>query len=136
MHTVAKQEPLPEVKVIFYKDDDGSVPIIDWIDKQSAYAQDRIIDRLTKLRSFGHELRRPLAAPLRNGIYELRLRERKVRLRMLYFFYGGDMVIITGGLRKKTTETPDMEINRALEKKKKFENDPQTHSFYWEVDGE
>ena len=127
---------MPPVRVVFWKEDDGTVPMSDWLDQQSAVVQDRCIDRLKKLRSSGHELRRPLAAPLRSGIYELRVREQKVRIRMLYFFSGTEIVVATHGLKKKTSEVPQVEIDRALDKKKKFEANPEAHTFSWEPDNE
>ncbi|MFC1836947.1 type II toxin-antitoxin system RelE/ParE family toxin [Thermodesulfobacteriota bacterium] len=131
-----EDELLPPVRVVFYREDDGTVEMSDWLEQQSAYAQDRCIDRLKKLRSLGHELRRPLAAPLGNGIYELRVREKKVRLRMLYFFSGREIVVVTHGTKKKTAEVPQIEINRALDKRKKFQANPEAHTFNWEPDNE
>ncbi len=127
---------MPPVRVVFYREDDGTVTMADWLDQQSAFAQDRCIDRLKKLRGQGHELRRPLSAPLGDGIYELRVREKKVRLRMLYFFYGREIVVVSHGLKKKTGEVPPIDIHRALEKKKKFEANPEVHTFHWEPDNE
>jgi phage-related protein len=132
----AEDELLPPVRVIFYMDDDGTVIMTDWLDQQSAVGQDRCIDRLRKLKNQGHELRRPIAAPLRDGIYELRAREKKVRLRMLFFFYGRGRVVVTHGLKKKTDEVPPIEIDRAIEKKKRYEEHPEAHTFYWEPDNE
>lgn len=111
---------MPPVQVVFYKEDDETVTMSEWLEQQSAFAQDRCIDRLKKLKSRGHELRRPLAAPLRGGIYELRVREKKVRIRMLYFFCGREIVVVTHGLKKKSSEVPEIEINRALDKKRIF----------------
>lgn len=47
---------------------------------------------------------------------------------MLYFFHGQNIVILTHGLTKED-KVPDMEINRAIERKKKCEAEPETHSF-------
>ena len=127
---------MPSVRVIFYVEDDGTVAMRDWLDEQSAVGQDRCIDRLKKLRSRGHQLRRPIAAPLRDGIYELRARENKVRLRMLFFFYGRQKAVVTHGLRKKAERVPPIEIDRAVEKKKQYEENPEGHTFYWEPDNE
>jgi len=127
---------LPPVRVVFYKEDDGTVAMTHWLKQQSDFAQDRCVARLKRLRSRGHELRRPISAPLRDGIYELRVREKTVRLRMLYFFFGKEAVVVTHGLKKKTTDVPQVEINRALDKKKRFEADPEAHIFDWEPDNE
>jgi phage-related protein len=113
-------------------EEDGSVPMMDWLDRQSDDGQDLCIDRLIRLMSHGHELRRPIAARLRDGIYELRARENRVRLRMLYFFAGGRAVVVTHGLKNKTDRVPPIEIDRALEMKKKYEACPEAHIFLWE----
>lgn len=42
--------------------------------------------RLLLLAQFGHELRRPAADYLRDGIYELRAKQGRVQCRILYFF--------------------------------------------------
>lgn len=127
---------MPPVQVVFYKEDDGSVPVADWLDQQSAKGQDLCIDRMTRLRDQGHQLRRPTAAPLRGGIYELRARENKVRLRILFFFYGKDRAVMVQGLKKKTQKVPPIEIDRAVQKKKKYEEDPRAHTLHWEPDNE
>ena len=41
--------------------------------------------RLELLRSVGHELGRPVSAQLRNGIHELRVRDGRAQVHILYF---------------------------------------------------
>ena len=48
---------------------------------------DKVVVRLDRLRELGHELRRPEADFLRDGIYELRTASRGVNYRVLYFFH-------------------------------------------------
>lgn len=127
---------MPPIQVVFYVEDDGMVTLTDWIDQLSEVGQDRCIDRLKRLRSLGHELRRPIAAPLRGGIYELRVRENKVRLRMLFFFFGRERAVVTHGLKKKTDEVPSIDIDRAIEKKKRYEENPRAHTYLWEPENE
>jgi len=127
---------VPPIQVVFYVEDDGMVPLTEWFDQQSAVGQDRCIDRLKRLRRQGHELRRPIAAPLRDGIYELRARDNKVRLRMLFFFHGRERAVVTHGLKKKADEIPPIDIDRAVEKKRRYDENPEAHTFYWEPDNE
>jgi phage-related protein len=75
-----------------------------------------------------HELRRPLADLLRDGIHELRPSYQGVHYRILYFFSGKDVVVVSHGL-KKEGEIPAVEIIRAIERKRKFEANPQAHTF-------
>ena len=76
----------------------------------------------------GHELRRPEADLLRDGIYELRVGLSGVNYRMLYFFYGNKAVVISHGLTKERI-VPPKEIDLALERKNRFESDPEGHSY-------
>ena len=54
---------------------------------------------LERLRELGHELRRPEADFLRDGIHELRFRFQAVQYRILYFFFEG-RAVATHGLTK------------------------------------
>lgn len=76
---------------------------------------------------FGHELRRPEADYLRNGIYELRASLSGLHHRILYFFHGNAAVVISHGLVKER-EVPPREIDLAVWRKAQFEGDPEKHS--------
>ena len=72
---------MPETRVVFYKDKNGNIPVLLWLDKLER--QDRkglviCLERIQLLASLGHELRRPLADFLRDGIYELRASHQRV----------------------------------------------------------
>ena len=81
-----------------------------------------------RLEAQGHELRRPLAAPLRDGIYELRPSCQGVQYRILYFFSGKNAIVVSHGI-KKEAEVPAVEIKRAVERRKKFEANQKAHTF-------
>ena len=84
--------------------------------------------RLARLEELGHELRRPEADHLRDGIYELRAAYRGVQYRVLYFFGGKDVAVVSHGL-KKERQVPSLEIDRAIGRKKKFQTTPSKHTF-------
>ena len=83
---------------------------------------------IERLKERGHELRRPQADYLRDGIYELRTRQGNVRYRMLYFFHCHVATVISHGITKKTAKVPPIEIKRAIDRKRKFEQNPQQHT--------
>ncbi len=118
---------MPETKIIFYKEDDGSVPVLDWLDELPPKALDKCTVRIERLGAMGHELRRPEADFLREGIYELRVGLQHVNYRMLYFFHGRMAAVVSHGLVKET-EVPAKEIERAQERKRKFELNPKAHT--------
>jgi phage-related protein len=119
---------MPKTKVIFYKEDDGSVPIMEWLDSLQAKALDKCTVKIERLEELGHELRRPEADFLRDGIYELRVGLHHVNYRMLYFFHGKIAAVVSHGLVKEA-EVPSKEIERAIERKRKFENNPKAHTY-------
>ncbi|MGH7740620.1 MAG: type II toxin-antitoxin system RelE/ParE family toxin [Candidatus Eiseniibacteriota bacterium] len=84
--------------------------------------------RLQRLAAMGHAVRRPTAAYLRDGIYELRVRAGRVHLRVLYFFHGRQAIVVTHGFVKKGAGVPTIEIERALQRKQRFEAEPERHS--------
>ena len=84
--------------------------------------------RIERLRDLGHELRRPEADFLRDGIYELRVRLRTTNYRMLYFFHGRIAAVLAHGLVKES-EVPQREIELAIRRKLNFELDPDRHMY-------
>jgi len=87
-----------------YREPAGEVPVLDWAG-QAAKAEPRAyqssVAAVERLAEFGHELRRPMADLLRDGIYELRIRTGRVQYRILYFFHGRNVAILGHGLTKR-----------------------------------
>ncbi len=48
--------------------------------------------------------------------------------RILYFFHGREIGVLTAGLTKER-EVPAIEIDRAVERKRKFEQNPRLHTY-------
>ncbi len=118
---------MPKTKVVFYCEEDGTVPVLDWLDSLPDKVKAKCLVRIERLRELGHELRRPEADYLRDGIYELRVGYRGINHRMLYFFHGKKAAVVSQGLVKERT-IPSKEIEKAIERKKKFERDPKRHT--------
>lgn len=92
---------MPRTPVLMFRDDDGSAPLLDWLEKVPAKVQDKCRLRIERLQELGHELRRPEADFLRDGIYELRVGHRSLNYRMLYFFHGQGAAVCPTGFRKR-----------------------------------
>lgn len=119
---------MPRTNVVFFKDDDGSVPIVGWLDGLISKAQIKCLAKLKRLEELGHELRRPEADLLRDGIYELRIGLQGMNYRILYFFHGTSAVVVSHGLTKERI-VPPKEIDRAVTRKQRFETAPKQHTF-------
>jgi hypothetical protein len=118
---------MPQTRVALYKEDDGSVPLLEWLDRLSAKVKAKCLARIKRLQAEGHDLRRPEADYLRDGIYELRVGFRGVNYRILYFFHGAAAAVVSHGLVKERV-VPAGEIDRALDRSAKFIADPKRHT--------
>lgn len=65
---------MPPTDVLIYAEQDGSAPLLEWLDTLPAKVQDKCLIRIERLAELGHELRRPDADLLPDGIHELRTR--------------------------------------------------------------
>lgn len=79
----------------------------------------KILTYIGLLEEKGHLLRRPYAAILRDGIYELRPDFGHLAPRILYFF-DKSHIILTHGFLKKSDEVPDEEIKKSIEIRKDY----------------
>ena len=118
---------MPRTPVVLFRDDDGSVPVLEWFEELPTKVQDKCRLRIERLAELGHELRRPEADYLRDGVYELRVRHQRVNFRILYFFHGDQAAVLSHGLRKERT-VPAKEIDLAVKRKARFEADPERHT--------
>jgi phage-related protein len=114
---------VPAVNVTFFRDEDGDVSFLRWFEELNSKVQDKCAVRLERLAQFGHELRRPEADFLRDGIYELRVGFQGTNYRILYFFHGREVVVVSHGLVKEQIVSPK-EIDRAIRNKITFATNP------------
>lgn len=131
---------VPETQVIFYLDDNGDVPVLEWLKKllkedRKGYAN--CVARIKQLAASGYELRRPAADYLQDGIYELRAKHVRVQYRILYFFSGQNAAILAHAITKEEAAVPEIDIERAIKRKHRFEENPEAHTYIEEEeDGE
>jgi len=76
----------PRVFVLFFQELDGRSPVVEWLRElrrsdPGAFA--KCVAVIDRLRQLGHELRRPTADYVRDGIHELRCRKGRVNYRLL-----------------------------------------------------
>lgn len=118
---------MPRVEVVFFREDEKTVPMRGRLDSISKKAQAKCLVKLGRLEALGHELRRPEADYLRDDIYELRVRLQDVNYRMLYCFHGRTAAVVSHGIVKRK-KVPPKEIDLAIARKRLFEGDPKAHS--------
>ena len=123
---------MAEIRIVFYQEDDTEVPVLNWILGLDPKAQTKCLARIQRLQQRGHQLRRPEADYLRDDIYELRISHRRVNYRILYFFYERTVAVLAHGIVKER-QVPPQDIERAIERKLKFQQNPERHSHQGEV---
>ena len=118
---------MPPVTIVFYQEEDGTAPLLEWLDSLKAKARDKCTARIVRLGQLGYELRRPEADYLRDGIYELRAAWQHVNYRILYFFHDREAVVLSHGFTKQRV-VPPKEIELAIERMTKFKQNPGRHT--------
>ncbi len=122
---------MTQIEVVFYQADDGSVPALEALidlqksDPKVALKFQALIEALAEQ---GYNLRRPMVGNLRDGISELRGKVKGVNHRIL-FFYGGEKIAVLSHHITKEKRVPPKEIDLAVRRKAKFEKDPEKHTF-------
>ena len=120
---------MPQIDVILFQEADGMVPTLEWLDElDQPKAVAKCLLMIDRLREMGHELRRPEADYLRDGIYELRIRHGRVNYRLLDFFHRRIAAVVSHGITKEDV-VPPKEIERALERMKMFAAHPDRHTY-------
>jgi phage-related protein len=120
---------LPKVSVVFYCDEKGNVPFLEWFGALPEKVQDKCLVRIERLKDFGYELKRPEADYLKDDIHELRFKHQSVNYRVLYYFHGKQLVVLSHGFTKQRASVPDKEIIIAVERMKRFKALPSRHTF-------
>jgi hypothetical protein len=103
---------VPRTNVVFFVDKSGTIPAVEWIADLPEDVQEKLSGSIRRLGEMGYELRRPECDYLRDNIYELRVRLRRINYRLLYF-YCQNRAVISHGLIKENI-VPVKEIDKAI----------------------
>jgi phage-related protein len=120
---------MPRTRVRFFQETDERVPLLEWMDRQESRLQAKCVVGIERLQECGHELRRPEAEYLRDGIYELRISYRRNQYGILYCFSGRMAAVLSHAFLKKGSKVPLKEIQAAVRRKNLFEADPDRHTY-------
>jgi phage-related protein len=104
----------------FYKNENGSEPVRDWL-KSLSKEERFLIGADIKTVEFGWPIGMPTCRPMGDGLFEVRtnLPQNKIA-RVLFCFYAGKMILLHGFI-KKSQKTPKQQLNLALERKHTLE---------------
>lgn len=119
---------MPQAEIKIYQEPNGEAPLIKWLQERRKKARDKCQAYIEHLREVGYDARRPIADHLRDKIYELRPDFQGIHYRILYTFVGQNIVLLTNGTIKEK-EVPAQDIDRAIEYRKRYEANPQLHTY-------
>lgn len=103
--------------IYFYVDERGHIPVKEFIESLPLRDQAKVLAYLDELKKHGHNLRRPMADYLGEGIYEIRPKDNRI----FYFFYLKDNAVLLHSLRKKTDKILSADLNLCLKRRKQVE---------------
>lgn len=106
--------------VEYYRDANGREPVADFIDTLPVAAQAKVLRRISLLADYGVLLKEPYTKQIRGKLRELRIKDSRGAVRLLYFTYTGMRFILLHGFIKKTDKTPDKHIEVAEKRMNDF----------------
>ena len=107
-------------KAKFYQTRRGDYPVKDFIQDIDKKSRAKIWRYVELLEKHGPNLLRPHADHVRGKIRELRIRVKPGHIRLFYFFFRQENIILLHAFKKKTQELPETEIEYAEKNRKDF----------------
>ncbi len=100
-------------EAVFYQTPRGEYPVLDFIKALDKKTRAKIYRYIELLEKEGPNLLRPYADHVRGKIRELRVRFSSTNVRIFYFFFLEDNIVLLHAFKKKTQELPVGEIEEA-----------------------
>ena len=108
-------------KIVFYETSGGQLVVEKFIDSLQKVPRSKLLRELDLLEEHGIQLGMPHARPMKDGLYELRVRSQ-IDIRCFYIFAKGQHIYILHGFVKKRQTTPKRELDIARERQKEISN--------------
>ena len=104
--------------IYYYVDHRGKVPVEEFIDSLPPVEAAKCLAYIAELKQQGHNLRRPLADNIGDGIYELRPKSNRI----FYFFFMKNNAVLVHAIRKKTSDIPKKDKGLSSRRRKEIES--------------
>lgn len=105
---------------IFYETVSGKTPVENFINSLNDNTYDKFIFKKELLEQLGPQLRVPHTDYIADGISELRFKGSEGQIRIFFFFFHKNQIILLHGFIKKTKKTPRKEFKTAQQRKKEI----------------
>jgi len=103
--------------IYYFVDQNGCKPVKEFIHNLTDKEQAKVYAYIAELKNQGHNLRRPMADYLKDGIYELRPRDNRI----FYFFYLRDRAILVHAIKKHVKRISEYDLKLCLNRKNEVE---------------
>lgn len=101
------------MKIKFYEDRAGRVPVIEFLDSLDLKMRQKMLRAIQALQDIGMPFEFRYQSHWTMAYFEHRDKAETNISRVMYFFVVGDRAVLTHGFIKKTQKTPPREIERA-----------------------
>ena len=123
---------MPAIEVRAFRKSATDVPLMLWLEqakKRDRKAYDMCLYRILRLSRLGYQINqnRSESAYLEDGIYELRIKSKRVNYRILYWFHDNKFACLSHGFTKEARIPPE-HIAAALKHKSLVEADPERYT--------
>jgi phage-related protein len=119
-----------EYKVIFFFDPaTGKIPVREYLDGITPKERAKILKYIEFLREHQGVLDEPYTKHIRGKTRELRVDFGRNRHRIFFFTFVGKNIILLHAFLKKTAQTPEGEITRALNNYNKVIINPKLYEY-------
>lgn len=103
-------------EIVYYQNSRGEEPVREFLNGLNPKVLQKVDASLCHLEEYGYNLRRPTADYIGGKIYELRIQFAKDKVRILYFFFHGNQIVLLHGFLKREWKIQNNDI--ALAKKR------------------
>ncbi len=100
-----------------FVDEKGNNPVKEFISSLPVKERAKVYAYIAELKAQGHNLRRPMADYVVDGIYELRPKANRI----FYFFFLKHSAVLLHAVRKKTDKIPEKDLELCLKRKRAVE---------------
>jgi phage-related protein len=107
--------------IIFYRFPNGASPVEEFLDSLTGKQAQKVLWVLRLIEEMDVVPRQYFKKLVDSeGIWEVRAQCGNLAFRLLGFFDGGELLILTNGFAKKTQKTPPQEMALALRRKEEY----------------
>ncbi len=112
-------------EIVFYQKETGEIPIENFLLSLNPKLRAKAYSDILLLKRLGINIREPFSTAIKGerykGLFELRVKFSSDITRVFYFIYRSSTFVLLHGFVKKTANTPEREIDKALRYKLDYE---------------